>query len=121
MSKVVGVRLPDALKDELEAIARDAGVTVSAVVQAAIEGISRGDLAYYDGKIIPTTSYMDAVRPFTDGGEEYEHLKYNRVLAALRDRGYPDYAIRQMNENNIDQIRDMPKFNPRKSREWESC
>lgn len=123
MSQSVGIRLPDALKDELDSYSARNGITRNAVVQAAIEGISRGDYEIRDGRFEPTEEYLDAVRPIdnapTTNDSEYYEFGFDTFVRLLRKKDCPDDYIKRLVSNMIETAYDMPKYNPRRARdEW---
>lgn len=124
MSKPVGIRMTDEIKRELEQIETDYGVTKGDVVRLIVEGISRGHYTIISDSIEPTGEYLRVIRPAEeccDGDSEYERLGFSGVLRQMRKKGYPDDAIRRMNEQSMIQISDMPKYrNRRASTDWGS-
>ena len=129
MSYMLRVRLDDGQKDVLDNIASANNLTMSEVVKLLIAAVDSGSISVTDRKVVATViQYKEEVvatppdESFLDDSEyDFKRLGFYRVLEKLKAKGYPDEAIRRMNEQNADMVSDMPKYNPRKVRGWDGC
>lgn len=123
MSVSVGIRMPDETKKELDKISAEAGITRNVVIQIAVEAISCGNMEIKDGKLVPTSEYLEVLRPkglaidFDEDTSDLERLGFDGILRLLRKKKYPDNAIRRLVDQLKEQIMENGDYNPRRSRE----
>lgn len=98
--KLIQARIAEDSAAAIVEEASKAGVQVKDILESMGHGIMGGVLKYEDG-LKPTEE---------DQSGEYDHLGFKRVLGELRDKGYTDQAIREMNERMVEQIRDAPRY-----------
>ena len=118
---VLKVRLSDERKVWLDNLCMRCGLTMSEVVKALFDAIENNRIEISDKEVVATSEMLDIMRPVDEGvGFEFDDLKFTSVLRLLRKNGYPDSVIRQMNEQQMMQISDGGRYNPRRFRD-EAC
>lgn len=119
----LSTKVTSEFKDKISKEAESSGKSVSDFLRICLEEIINGRYIIVGERLMPTESYLNELHPVCKNRNEddMEHLGYMKILRNLRRLGYPDEAIKRMNEQWNEQVYDMPKYNPRKVRDWDAC
>ena len=115
---VITVRVSNEAAAALRLEAERAGKDIKELINMLGMDISEGRIRCNTDSFAPTDDFMNDIG--TDDVYEYEELGFAGVLRLMRKNDYPDNVIRKMNEQNMIQISDAGRYNPRKFRD-EAC
>lgn len=109
----------DSRKAILDRACESTGMTMSAVIKALLDALDNSQIEIR-GEGVVATDKTDAVNETgyeceSEHESEYERLGFAGVLRMLKKKDYPDDAIRRINEQQMIQISDMPKWSARRA------
>lgn len=107
-SKTIGCRVDDNLKNRFDRESRMRGMNLCDVVEAFVIASENDDIDFADKRYYskePIEDYTDILQ-----------RKYERFIEKLTDKEYPKEVIGAMIDNMIDQVNDMGKYNPKRSK-----
>ena len=114
----ISTKVTTELGEDIKRAAQISGHTLSDFLRICVEDAVYGHYAIEDGHLVPTDDYLDVLRPPVDEllGDD---LHTEKLVKAMRDKGYPDRIIRDRVDSMIDTIKDGGKYNARRdSGEW---
>lgn len=113
-TKVISVRISNEAAAAIELEADRTGKSIKELIEGFGLDISEGRIRCDNDSVIPTEEYLGDI----GNDSEYEELGFAGVLRMLRKREYPDNVIKRMNEQQMIQIGDMPKYRAGRSVDW---
>lgn len=117
-------RVKISTKTAFEEAAVKSGMSLPNILNLLGEMIENEDMRFENGKVvievpeirenIGSTPIFDPPELYDDESELYHELHLDKLVKAMRDKGYPDRVIRDSIDGFADKVRDGYKYNSRR-------
>lgn len=119
----INTKITEEENDKLNRLVSAENISVAALLRLLVTELIDGDIKLEKGEIksCPTPDEMGLSEISNEDFEEnlrYKELRFDRLVRAFEENGYPENVIRQQIENLIIQVRDGGKYNRRRA--WDS-
>lgn len=113
----LAIRVKNGSAATLRTFADECALTTGQLVEAFTDAIEEGEITVDNGKIVVETAVTPTFEPpelYDDESELYHELHFDKLVKAMREKGYPDRAIRDKMDSFVDFVRSERKYNAKR-------
>jgi len=114
--KVIGVKVSERQHEMIETYANTHNLSISALMSLCIEGLINGDIEIEKGELKLGVNPNGYAVPECFDIPIYES-KIEKAIDGLAEKGYPDRLKKNVEEQILESLRNMPRYDPRRTRD----